>query len=217
MSFCPLESYEQDRTGAECGSPGVLLMASLLPICDVRSRAQGKCRRREDVRVTDSVSLCVYMYVYVQNSGWYLGTVQRKAKVKWRWIGHKETKEDIKEVEGRTGRTGAFWRWVIWWKGYFLSQGSSCQSYLVAFVVPPFHCDLTLSQGETRDKHSGSPSISHLTLPLSLSLSWPAFLSQADTCQPISPSCVFAETDGILQAQDSLQDLSLRKQIRGCV
>lgn len=64
--------------------------------------------------------------------------------------------------------------WGIWEVGHlmkrvFFSQESSCQSDLVAFVVPPFHCDLTLSQGETRDKHGGLTSISPLTQPRSLS------------------------------------------------
>lgn len=58
----------------------------------------------------------------------------------------------------------------VWLKDYCLSQGPGCQSVLVAFVVPPFHCDLTLIQGETRDKHSDLSSISHLTPSLSLSV-----------------------------------------------
>lgn len=60
MSFCPLESYEQDGTKVECGSSGVLLMASLLPICDIRSRTQGNCQERGGC-----VSACVFLYVCV--------------------------------------------------------------------------------------------------------------------------------------------------------
>lgn len=70
MSFCPLESYERDWTRAECGSSGVLFMASLLPICDIRSRAQGNCQGKEG-SVTGSVSLCmcIYVYVWVEREG----------------------------------------------------------------------------------------------------------------------------------------------------
>lgn len=182
MSFSPLESYEWDRTKAECGSSGPLLMASLLPICDIRSRAQGNCQGRErcvSVSVSLCVCVCVYvLYVYVWKR-WkrtkrakqlvVLETIERKAKVKKRWIGHDEKKEGRKEVERGLGRNGALGRRGNWLKGYFLSHGSSCQSDSVAFVVPPFHCDLTLSQGETRDKHTRLSSISHLTPSLSLS------------------------------------------------
>lgn len=92
-------------------------------------------------------------------------------------------------MQRRLGRNGAIRRRAIWWKGYFLSQGSSCQSDLVAFVVPPFHCDLTLSQGETRDKHSGLPSISYLTPPFSVSLSLPLSSRHMPTHQSVMCIC----------------------------
>lgn len=62
MSFCPLESYKRVGMKAECGSSGVLLMASLLPICDIRSGAQGKCQGRKGCV---SASVCVYRYICI--------------------------------------------------------------------------------------------------------------------------------------------------------
>ena len=68
MSFCPLESYEWDEVEAECGSSGVLLMASLLPICDIRSGAQGNCQegRRLSVCFCTIVCVCVCVCVCVR-------------------------------------------------------------------------------------------------------------------------------------------------------
>lgn len=100
---------------------------------------------------------------------------ERKAKVTRGLIRHDKKQGGRKEVERMQGRNGARRRRSIWLKGYFLSRGSGCQSDLVAFVVPPFRCDLTLSQGETCDRSTDLSSISHLTLShifyLSLSFS----------------------------------------------
>lgn len=60
MSFCPLESYEREETKAEFGSSGVFLMASLLPICDIRWKIQGNCQGGEN-------ALPLYRTVYIDN------------------------------------------------------------------------------------------------------------------------------------------------------
>lgn len=128
MSFCPLESYEQDWTRAECGFSGVLLMACLLPICDIRSRAQGNCQGREDC-VTDSVSLCVCVYIYV----W----VERKGeKGQWgqnsywrRYRGKQRLSKDELDMKRRKKT----WRkWKGGWKGMgHLGGGSSDEKGIV--------------------------------------------------------------------------------------
>ena len=181
MSFCPLESYEWDEVEAECGSSGVLLMASLLPICDIRSGAQGNCQEGRRLSVCFCTIVCVCVCEEMKRGKRTKRAkqlvvpemIQRKAKVKRRWIGRDERRGGRREVETRFWRNGALEGRGFWLKGYFLSQGSSCQSDSMAFVVPPFHCDLTLSQGETRDKHTGLSSISHLTQSPSHSLSLP--------------------------------------------
>lgn len=96
----------------------------------------------------------------------------RKQKVTRRWIGHDMRQDGRREVRKRLGRNGARRKSGFWLKGYFLSQGSGCQSDSVAFVVPPFHCDLTLSQGESRHtQHWLVFSITPDTISRSLSVS----------------------------------------------
>lgn len=102
-----------------------------------------------------------------------------KPKVKKRWIRHDKKQEREKKLEWRLGRRwGAQEEDLIKKKRYSLSQGSGCHCDLVAFAVPPFHCDLTLSQGETRDKNTDLSSISHLT-PSHIP-PWPLHLRRAD-------------------------------------
>lgn len=100
MSFCPLESYEWDGTKAECGSSGVLLMASLLPICDIRSRAQGNQPAKRRLRV------CFGVFTRVRGEG-----EQRGQNSWWRWRRYREKQRLSKDELDMTRRREAERKW----------------------------------------------------------------------------------------------------------
>lgn len=166
MSLCPLKSYKGGRNKGRmwilwCPFDGIFITYFGHEIVN-----PGKLPMKEGC-----VSATVSLYVWRGEGGVRTKRpkqllvpemIQGKPKVKKRLIEH-DNKQKEKEAGRMLQRNGAHTRRSVWLKGYFPSQGSSCQSSLVAFVVLPFHSDLTLSQGETRDKNTDLSSISHLT------------------------------------------------------
>lgn len=172
MSFCPLESYEWEETKAECGCSGVLLMSSLLPICDIRWRAQGNYQGEEKALPLYPAA-CMYKWI------WRLKKKKPAKQLAVLDISASIGKKELDMMERKI--TPITWR--VHWdgtchlnKGTFSLPGVKLSVWLGGICCPTFPLwPYTEPRG---NKHTGLSSISHLTLSCSHSLTVFPFLWQ---------------------------------------